>query len=306
MITLAISLAAAWFARDRIRQAEEAVVAAQARPIEAGLREASVLRDEARKHLSAPVQWEATLKQARTALVRAEDLLEKVHGLDDLREQARLLLNELDDDDRDREMVQTLARIGFARTDVRDGHFDGESAAAGYEKAFSDYGVDVLGLPIDEIVGRIKAHPVWPQLVAALEDWASLTIVSKERRKKLMDVASAAAPHPLLNPLRQRWPCATCRRWRSRHPWRRWRNCPPPAWSNWPTPSRRKAGAPWPSACSIAPANTTRPTSGFTTSLVLTCTCSGPPSSPRRPASSQSPPSCAPTAREFTSTCRLS
>jgi tetratricopeptide (TPR) repeat protein len=84
-----------------------------------------------------------------------------------------------------------------------DGRFDMLGVASGYETAFRACGVDVRRQTVEQAVALVRSRPVWPQLVASLEDWASLNGLPEVRRKYLMAIVRKVAPDPALDPLRE-------------------------------------------------------------------------------------------------------
>jgi serine/threonine-protein kinase len=129
--------------------------------------------------------------EALSAALRAEGLLRQAGGHPGLQP----LVDEMLWD------VRLLLRLEPARLShsaVRDGHFDWKGADEDYERAFTEFGLDVLAGKAADAVDCIKGRQIAVELAAFLDHWA---LVRREARgaddpgwRKLLDVARQADP----------------------------------------------------------------------------------------------------------------
>jgi serine/threonine protein kinase/Flp pilus assembly protein TadD len=84
-----------------------------------------------------------------------------------------------------------------------DGKFDPHAAAPEYGEAFQQEGWHIKESDAADIAQRLAATPIRYALVAALDDWASLTR-DRELGVKLLEIARQADPDPWRNEFRQR------------------------------------------------------------------------------------------------------
>jgi len=146
---------------------------------------------EAQEHLEAE-QWSEALSAAQ----RAEGVLAGVGGDADLRQQIKILIGDL-------EMARKLQEARLRITAVKDGKFDIEAGAMVYANAFREYGLDVDGPDPHVVAEQLRARPIHRQLVAALDDWASiLKALKAEGWRQRLAVARAADEDPWRNRLR--------------------------------------------------------------------------------------------------------
>src|SRR5262245_9066830 len=111
-------------------------------------------------------QWQdkARWPEALSVVKRAEALLAGSGG-DELRERVSLLRKDV-------EMVLRVEEIPLLRSQMKENEWDWAGTDQAYAKAFTDYGIDVAGLPVEEAAARIRARPnVAAALVAAVSDW---------------------------------------------------------------------------------------------------------------------------------------
>jgi tetratricopeptide (TPR) repeat protein len=143
---------------------------------------------------------EFRFREARELLEQARQKLEAA-GSDDLRRQ-------LEGARADLELVEKLdmARMRGATpvtgTPVGGKSFDRAAAEPLYEKAFATVGLGGQGDDIKAVAGRVRNSAVRAEIVAALDDWASIT-EDPARRGWLLALAREADPDPLLDRLRQ-------------------------------------------------------------------------------------------------------
>jgi tetratricopeptide (TPR) repeat protein len=161
---------------DRIQRATE-----QRQTIESALEKAAALRQQARWREAA-----AVLEQGRQALGDA--------GPDDLRQR-------LDKAEAELALVTRLDAIRQRRAVLGEEHFDYRTAAHDYAGAFADAGLGEVGDDEEMVSARISTSGVAGPLIAALDDWASLT-GEPPSRAWLLGVARRAAPDPWGNRFR--------------------------------------------------------------------------------------------------------
>jgi tetratricopeptide (TPR) repeat protein/tRNA A-37 threonylcarbamoyl transferase component Bud32 len=159
-------------------------------------------RAELRNEVVATVAQAVSLRQgfhfraARQLLARSRQRVER-RGPDDLRrwvDQARAdvnLVERLDD-----------ARTQAAKLVDTDGIFSPAAAEPLYISAFADAGLGRDGDDIAAVVAAVRARAVRGEIVAALDDWASLT-EDLRRREWLLAVARGADPDGVRDRLRQ-------------------------------------------------------------------------------------------------------
>jgi tetratricopeptide (TPR) repeat protein/predicted Ser/Thr protein kinase len=178
--------AAAEAAREAAeREREETMRQARvAQEVQEALNQAAALRDQAK--------W----AEAQALVERAEALLEAGPGDAGLADRVQELRRELDQEARDRRMIQRLESIRLEQTRVKDGKFDVPGAGPQYEEAFREYGLDVRALPAEAAAARVRRSPLREELLAALFDWASRAQPAGPVREKLRAVADGADPDP--------------------------------------------------------------------------------------------------------------
>jgi serine/threonine-protein kinase len=146
-----------------------------ARDVNGALNQATALREQAR---AASTGSAAMFAQAREQAQRALALAES--GLADaaLLEQVRRLHAELDEEDKDRQLLAALdaARLAQAATVAGEIRFAYEAAVPLYRKAFLAYGLPAGQAEPAEAATRLRGRPeaVRQAAVAALDDWAQL------------------------------------------------------------------------------------------------------------------------------------
>jgi serine/threonine-protein kinase len=167
-----------WWLQQQEAQRREEVARQEGRSrqaIEADLEQAEVLQRQAR--------WaEAEVKLAQALSRLGEE------GGDDLRqrvEQAQANLR----------LVKKLDDIRLEKATLVEGKWAPPKAAPAYEAAFREHGLDVLAGEEAALARRIGASPVKEQLVAALEDWASVA-GGGPARARLLTLARKADPDP--------------------------------------------------------------------------------------------------------------
>jgi serine/threonine-protein kinase len=151
--------------------------------------------------------------EVSTAVAQAESLRKGFHfrEAEELLKQARKQLDPAGPDGLRRQVEQAQARLNLAeRLDVARieaaalaGGKDGLAAAeAKYVSAFADAGLGREGDDIRAVSARVRDSSLSAELIAALDDWASIT-TGLRRREWLFAVASEADQNPARNRLRQ-------------------------------------------------------------------------------------------------------
>jgi serine/threonine-protein kinase len=145
--------------------------------VETNLQTAAALRDQAR--------W-AT---ARQVLARTRERLGET-GPADLHEQLGQATAAL-------ELAARLDDIRQKRSVIVEGKFDTATALREYPAAFAEAGLGRVGDDEAAVAARVRGSAVKAQLVAALDDWASITHREEDRLLRwLLGVARQADPAP--------------------------------------------------------------------------------------------------------------
>jgi eukaryotic-like serine/threonine-protein kinase len=133
--------------------------------------------------------------EARKLLEQAREQLGPA-GPDDLRRQ-------VDQARADLELTENLdtARLRAA-TPVEEGRFEPAGAEPLYEETFAKAGLSRQGDNSEAVTARVRDSAVRTEIVAALDDWASIT-QDQARQAWLLAVARGADPDPLRDRLRQ-------------------------------------------------------------------------------------------------------
>jgi tetratricopeptide (TPR) repeat protein len=180
LILLTLTGGIGWNVRDRA--ARQAAVEMQ---VNLALKEAEQWQEEAR--------W----PEALSVIKRAEALLAG-SGSNELRERVSRLRKDV-------EMVLKVEEIPLLRSQMKENEWDWAGTDQAYAKAFSDYGIDVAGLSVEEATARIRARPnVAAALVAAVSDWGFIRAQKdKPGGLALKEVAQAAEPDPWRRQVRE-------------------------------------------------------------------------------------------------------
>jgi Flp pilus assembly protein TadD len=141
-------------------------------------------------------KWSEALSAVRRAQAVLRDFGSDVH----LRHQVEQLGKDL-------EMARRLEEARLQGAVVKDGHFDVDSCIAAFVEAFAWYGLDVEHGDADATAEFIRSRAISPQLVAALDFWASLLnpLKQSQKRSHLLAVARAADPDEWRNRWRDAW-----------------------------------------------------------------------------------------------------
>jgi serine/threonine-protein kinase len=168
-----------WWQQEQARK--ELRAQAARRHVDEALRQAAQFRQQAR--------W----ADAKAVLKQAEDRLE-TDAPDELRAplvQAR----------EDLTLAAKLDGIRLGRAALVDGKMVQFLAAPKYARAFRAHGLNVLGGDLEELVAQIQGSAIREQLVAALDDWASVE-PKRVKVRRLLEVARRADPGRLKDQLR--------------------------------------------------------------------------------------------------------
>ncbi len=201
-----VGAAALWYQQDRAaRAAEDARLAAEharkaantERDVTAALEEATAFAKQAKGLHDDPARWEAALVEARSAVMRADGVLN--NGEDDtgeLRSRVDAQRAELEAADRDRRMIARLEEARFQRTAAgMEGGWDNAGAITLYAVAFHDDDLDPAWLEPAEAAARINRRAIRDDLLAALADWSNIAATPQDR-DRLRGVLKAADPDP--------------------------------------------------------------------------------------------------------------
>jgi serine/threonine protein kinase/Tfp pilus assembly protein PilF len=168
------------------------------------------LRDErqAAKLLSDLNEWQALLDSAQAAWKRADALAAggRMMVSSELRERLARLADQLQADERDRQLALELDKIRFESSVPVDGQILLWRAAPKLAKVFQNAGYNIEQDDPANTAIRIRQSTIRLPLVAALDFWALVTR-DGQLRQWLLEVARAADPDPWRDRVRQanRW-----------------------------------------------------------------------------------------------------
>jgi serine/threonine-protein kinase len=140
-------------------------------------------------------------REARAVLERASGPLENgwqrlsPEARDDLRHQMKQAGIDID-------LTERLDTARLQALSIVEGNVDPAKAEPLYVSAFVEAGLGKAGDDIDALAATIRASNIRAEIVAALDDWASITPDAK-RRAWLLAVALGADPDPVKDRLRQ-------------------------------------------------------------------------------------------------------
>jgi serine/threonine-protein kinase len=184
----------AWFVYQRQdRRAQTA------RAVGKDMEESIALRERAK---AAPpgdlTAWAAALAAAK----RAEEHLADRDGNEALRQQVLAYVAELAREVKERRLVARLEDAQWA-TEGKGGHFNPSGPRRLYEKAFQDFGLDVLGRPAAEVAAEVRVSMVQREAVRALDHWADLMRDDAKKQRHLREVVRLADPNRTRQRLRE-------------------------------------------------------------------------------------------------------
>jgi tetratricopeptide (TPR) repeat protein len=156
---------------------------------------------------------EALRREVVAMLTQATHFRQAAHFKEsrEVLEQARQRLGADGPADLREQVTQALADTGLARRldaarrrllDLREGKVDHVRTAQEYAAALREAGLGEEGEDAGVVAARVRASPVRAEVVAALDDWASIA-GDGPRRTWLLAVARAADPDPERDRLRQ-------------------------------------------------------------------------------------------------------
>jgi eukaryotic-like serine/threonine-protein kinase len=136
--------------------------------------------------------------EAWAALKRAEGLLASGQGGEAQARRAGRWRTDL-------EMADLLDKIRLDQAEVKDGAFNLAGADPAYEKAFREYGLDLVALDPAAATGRVGASAVKKQLLAGLDDWllAARAARGPSGPDRLLAVLRLADPDRRRNQIRE-------------------------------------------------------------------------------------------------------
>jgi serine/threonine-protein kinase len=188
-------------AQERERQARE-----RDRKIQEELAKARLLRAHA-KVAKRQQERRSLAAEALAAAQRADGLAAGEHSDPELRRRVATTVQQLQEEERDRRMVERLTTIREDQAEMGDNMFDEGPSDAAYARAFREYGIDPEALPPQETARRVRARPIARELVAALDDWAKVRRTATRPDdaaswRPLVEAARAADPEPWRDRLR--------------------------------------------------------------------------------------------------------
>ena len=147
------------------------------------------------------LQRERTRDGVKAAIERASEMREKWlwKQADDALLQANAmlgangdptLLTEIEAARKDLKFVERLYQIRLDKAGL-DGNYHNDLAPPAYAAAFREYGYDILDGDKDELAGRLKASPVLPDLLAALDDWAWTAMTLSQPSERIWSISAA-------------------------------------------------------------------------------------------------------------------
>ena len=146
--------------------------------------------------LNQPARWELSLRTVQAELTQARQLKAGVGGvLDPAVLQAMARLQEQSaGDEADYRLAVRLEKLRSDRANWIRAEFDYRKASDEYSRALADLGV--LNRNPEATAAGLAASPIKEQLVAALDDWAWVAYVTKQRdlAEQLLALARRAAP----------------------------------------------------------------------------------------------------------------
>jgi tetratricopeptide (TPR) repeat protein/tRNA A-37 threonylcarbamoyl transferase component Bud32 len=162
-----------------------------------------IAETEARVALQEAERWQRDERwsEALSTIRRAQAVLRGFGSDADLRRQVDELAKDL-------EMAQRLEEAQLQNTADKAGHFDWEACLAAYADAFAWYGLDVEQGDASVAAKFIRSRSIPMQLVAALDNWASIQaakFIRQQTRKHLLAVARAADSDEWRNRFRDAW-----------------------------------------------------------------------------------------------------
>jgi hypothetical protein len=221
VVTLTAGLVWAWWDRERQDAAAQLRQALTEQAFRNALEEAEGHRARLHKQLDRrggvfglinnPRLWHRELDAARAALEHAEAVADRAEAPlpPDLLARAQEFKELWKKDQAECDLALALEKVRMDRSALRDSELDSAAAQRDYPEVFRKAGLDVLAGDAADVVRRIQQFAVKEQLVAALDDWALVTVTAgpldellvpkqlKERRallRRLLSVCRQADP----------------------------------------------------------------------------------------------------------------
>jgi serine/threonine protein kinase/tetratricopeptide (TPR) repeat protein len=208
---LALGTGMVWYQRDQAESYAEQVRREEQANKELG-RAAEILvtlhqqltrEGGVRQLLNEPARWQGQLQQAQLYLDKAQVLQERA-GQDlepGLAAQWQSLQQQLTQAEADRQLAERLEKIRLDWSTAVEAKFNDTLAAREYPKAFAAAGLNVLEGDLQPITARIRQSAIKEQLVAALDDWATVARLSSNTNQmplvvRLLKAARLADPDP--------------------------------------------------------------------------------------------------------------
>jgi serine/threonine protein kinase/Tfp pilus assembly protein PilF len=154
--------------------------------------------------LNDPKDWQRLLESAQSAHKRALVLAAGGREMLSPEFNARLaaLGEQLQADERDRQLAFALDRIRLETSSLDDGQVQLRPAVPKLARAFADAGFDIEQCCAADVAVRIRQSAIRHALVAGLDFWA-LALDDAKQRARLLEVARAADPDPWRDRFRQ-------------------------------------------------------------------------------------------------------
>jgi serine/threonine-protein kinase len=190
-------------------QEDQARVRRTLREVNAALQETAELRGKAETKRTDPALWKAALMAA----LRAEAALGSGQADEDTRRRVQALRAELEvrwqdakqaaaQAGKDRRLLLKLEEARLQAAAGKKSSFDNRGASARYAQAFQEDGLNLLRLPPREVARRLKGRAIKAQILAALDDWAEITLDAK-LQPRLLRMIAVLDPNP--DSFRSRW-----------------------------------------------------------------------------------------------------
>jgi serine/threonine protein kinase/tetratricopeptide (TPR) repeat protein len=189
---------AGWAVRDRSAREAEAARQQAARQGKVAGQVESIFAEEDR--LEAEQKW----PEALVAVRRAEAAVAGGEADPATAQRVRERIKDL-------EFIHRMEQIRMEAATTVEGRFDFSGVGRDYAGAFSEYGVAVEALAVEESIQRFKARPALAiPVAAALDDWVAVRRWPGLRREvagceRLVAVARGIDPEPLRDRLRATW-----------------------------------------------------------------------------------------------------
>ncbi len=157
------------------------------------LQEVAAYRQQAPQLTGDPDRWQGALTAARRTAQEAGRAATAEAAPDDLTPEVNRVLAELDEDEKDLEMVKCLARVRAESRTMMEGRFD--RSAAAYQEVFRDYGLDPEKSSPAQAAHRVLRRLIADELLVGLNDWATAQYASKGKDDPLFKWISEVPLH---------------------------------------------------------------------------------------------------------------